>query len=324
MCTAATYKTKDFYFGRTLDYEFSYGDEVVVTPRNYPFSFRDAGEMQSHYAIIGMAFVTQNTPLYYDAMNEKGLCMAGLNFVGNAVYRKPEKGKDNVAQFEFIAWILGQCADVKAARAKLQNLNLTDTPFSAELPVAQLHWILADRNEAITVESVKDGLKIYENPVGVLTNNPPFPEQMFRLNDYMHLSPKSPENHFAESLPLYTYSRGMGAMGLPGDLSSQSRFVRVAFTKMHAVSGDSEKESVSQFFHILGSVDQQRGCCDVGEGKYEITIYTSCCNADKGIYYYNTYENHQISGVDMHKENLDGTALVRYPLVTGEQILMQN
>lgn len=324
MCTAATYKTKDFYFGRTLDYEFSYGDEVVVTPRNYPFSFRDAGEMQSHYAIIGMAFVTQNTPLYYDAMNEKGLCMAGLNFVGNAVYRKPEKGKDNVAQFEFIAWILGQCADVKAARAKLQNLNLTDTPFSAKLPVAQLHWILADRNEAITVESVKDGLKIYENPVGVLTNNPPFPEQMFRLNDYMHLSPKSPENHFAESLPLYTYSRGMGAMGLPGDLSSQSRFVRVAFTKMHAVSGDSESESVSQFFHILGSVDQQRGCCDVGEGKYEITIYTSCCNADKGIYYYNTYENHQISGVDMHKENLDGTALVRYPLVTGEQILMQN
>lgn len=324
MCTAATYKTKDFYFGRTLDYEFSYGDEVVVTPRNYPFSFRDAGEMQSHYAIIGMAFVTQNTPLYYDAMNEKGLCMAGLNFVGNAVYRKPEAGKDNVAQFEFIAWILGQCADVKAARAKLQNLNLTDTPFSAELPVAQLHWILADRNEAITVEAVQDGLKIYENPVGVLTNNPPFPEQMFRLNDYMHLSPKSPENHFAESLPLYTYSRGMGAMGLPGDLSSQSRFVRVAFTKMHAVSGDSESESVSQFFHILGSVDQQRGCCDVGEGKYEITIYTSCCNADKGIYYYNTYENHQISGVDMHKENLDGTALVRYPLVTGEQILMQN
>lgn len=324
MCTAATYKTKDFYFGRTLDYEFSYGDEVVVTPRNYPFSFRDAGEMQSHYAIIGMAFVTQNTPLYYDAMNEKGLCMAGLNFVGNAVYRKPEKGKDNVAQFEFIAWILGQCADVKAARAKLQNLNLTDTPFSAELPVAQLHWILADRNEAITVEAVQDGLKIYENPVGVLTNNPPFPEQMFRLNDYMHLSPKSPENHFAQNLPLYTYSRGMGAMGLPGDLSSQSRFVRVAFTKMHAVSGDSESESVSQFFHILGSVDQQRGCCDVGEGKYEITIYTSCCNADKGIYYYNTYENHQISGVDMHKENLDGTALVRYPLVTGEQILMQN
>ncbi|MDO4154796.1 MAG: choloylglycine hydrolase [Clostridia bacterium] len=324
MCTAATYKTKDFYFGRTLDYEFSYGDEVVVTPRNYPFSFRDAGEMKSHYAIIGMACVVENTPLYYDAMNEKGLCMAGLNFVGNAVYRKPEAGKDNVAQFEFIAWILGQCADVRAARAKLQNLNLTDTPFSAKLPVAQLHWILADRNEAITVESVKDGLKIYDNPVGVLTNNPPFPEQMFRLNDYMYLSPKSPENHFAESLPLYTYSRGMGAMGLPGDLSSQSRFVRVAFTKMHSVSGDSEQESVSQFFHILGSVDQQRGCCDVGEGKYEITLYTSCCNADKGIYYYNTYENHQISGVDMHKEDLDGTTLVRYPLVTVEQILMQN
>ncbi|MGM9635453.1 MAG: linear amide C-N hydrolase, partial [Candidatus Avispirillum sp.] len=181
-----------------------------------------------------------------------------------------------------------------------------------------------DKNGAITVESVKEGIKIYDNPVGVLTNNPPFDEQMFNLNNYMHLSPKSPENTFAPSLGLRTYSRGMGALGLPGDLSSQSRFVRVAFTKMNSVSGSSESESVSQFFHILGSVDQQRGCCDVGEGKYEITIYTSCCNADKGIYYYTTYENHQITGVDMHRENLDGVELIRYPLLSGESIKMQN
>ena len=116
----------------------------------------------------------------------------------------------------------------------------------------------------------------------------------------------------------------MGAMGLPGDLSSQSRFVRVAFTKMNSVSGDSEKESVSQFFHILGSVDQQRGCCDVGDEEYEITLYTSCCNADKGIYYYTTYENHQISAVDMNKENLDSGKIIRYPVLTGENIHYQN
>ena len=87
---------------------------------------------------------------------------------------------------------------------------------------------------------------------------------------------------------------------------------------------DSESESVSQFFHILGSVDQQRGCCDLGEGKYEITLYTSCCNAQKGIYYYTTYENHQITAVNMHRENLDGTQIARYPLITGEQIHWQN
>ena len=263
MCTAATYKTNDFYFGRTLDYEFSYGDEVTITPRNYTFHFRKTGTLESHYAMIGMAYIAGDYPLYYDAVNEKGLGISGLNFVGNADYKKEVNDKDNVAQFEFIPWILSQCATVKEAIASIERLNLIDEPFSKELPLAQLHWLIADRNEAITVESVKDGIHIYPNPVGVMTNNPPFEAQMFALNNYMHLSPKSPQNSFSDKLPLHTYSRGMGALGLPGDLSSQSRFIRVVFTKMNSVSGSSENESVSQFFHILGSVDQQRGCCDV-------------------------------------------------------------
>ena len=154
MCTAATYKTKDFYFGRTLDYEFSYGDEVTITPRNYPFHFRHIGTMTKHYAMIGMAYVADDFPLYYEAVNEAGLGMAGLNFVGNADYKGRESDKDNVAQFEFIPWILGQCASVKEARVLLEKINLINTPFSQELPLAQLHWIIADRNEALTVESL--------------------------------------------------------------------------------------------------------------------------------------------------------------------------
>ena len=324
MCTAATYKTKDFYFGRTLDYEFSYGDEITVTPRNYAFDFRHTSACTSHYAIIGMAHIVGNYPLYDDAINEKGLGMAGLNFVGNAVYAKPVSGKENIAQFEFIPYILGKCANINEAKNLLASINLTDTPFSEKLPTAQLHWIIADENGCITVESMADGLHIYDNPVGVLTNNPPFETQMFMLNNYMSLSPKQPQNTFANGLALNSYSRGMGALGLPGDLSSPSRFARVAFTKMNSISADSENESVSQFFHILGSVDQQRGCCEVSEGKYEITIYSSCCNTTKGIYYYTTYNNHQISAVDMRKENLDSTELMRYPLIEEQQINFQN
>lgn len=324
MCTAATYKTKDFYFGRTLDYEFSYGDEVTVTPRNFPFYFKEEETICSHYAIIGMAHVAENYPLYYDAINEKGLAIAGLNFVGNAVYREKETGKNNIAQFELIPWILCQCATVKEVRRLLKRLNILDTPFSENLPVAQLHWLIADSEEAITLESVASGLKIYNNPVGVLTNNPPFDKQLFSLNNYMGLSPKSPENRFCKDLPLHCYSRGMGAIGLPGDLSSQSRFVRVSFVKMNSVSGDSECESVSQFFHILNSVDQQRGCCELNDGKYEVTLYTSCCNAMRGIYYYTSYDNHQITAVDMHRENLNCATLVRYPLIKQEQIRLQN
>lgn len=324
MCTAATYHTKDHYFGRTLDYEVSYGEEVVVTPRNYPFHFRHMGSLPAHYAIIGMATVAGDYPLYYDATNEKGLSMAGLNFPGNADYKPLAEGKDNVATFELIPWILGQCATVQEARAYLDRMNLANTPFSPQFPVSPLHWIIADRDCAITVESVQEGIRIYDNPVGILTNNPPFDYQMTNLTNYMSLSTEPPENHFSDRLSLTPYSRGMGMLGMPGDLSSASRFVRAAFTKLHSVSGASESESISQFFHILGSVAQQRGCVHMGEGKYEITIYTSCCNTDRGIYYYTTYENSQITGVDMHRENLEGQTLSRYPLITGQSIQMQN
>ena len=324
MCTAATYKTKNFYFGRTLDNEFSYSENVTVTPRNFKFDFRFSNTLTSHYAIIGMAYVCDGFPLYYDAMNEKGLCMAGLNFVGNAHFNKVQHNKQNVAVFEFIPFILSQCNCVKEVRKALESLNLVDEPFSENLPTAQLHWLIADGIECITVESVESGLKVYENKVGVLTNNPPFPEQMFRLNDYMRLSPKAPENGFSKELDLKYYSKGMGAIGLPGDLSSMSRFARVAFVKLNSVSGDGELESVSQFFHILNSVDQQRGCNIADRDEFEITVYTSCMNADKGIYYYTTYDNHQISAVDMHRENLDSDDLKCYSLIKTEQINFQN
>ena len=324
MCTAVTYKTNDFYFGRTLDYDFSYSEEVTITPRNYPLVFRNTGTIKSHYAIIGMAHVTENYPLYYDAVNENGLGMAALNFVGNAHYNKEKPDSDNIAQFEFIPWILGQCASVNDAKKLLRKINITDTPFSNNLPVAQLHWIIADRNEALTVESVKEDIRIYDNPVGVLTNNPPFDEQLFQLNNYINLSPEEPANRFSRKIPLTAYSRGMGALGLPGDLSSGSRFVRASFVKMNSVSGNSEEESVSQFFHILNSVDQQKGCCVVSENQYEITIYTCCCNADKGIYYYTTYGNHQITAVNMFATSLDSSELIRFPLIKTEQFRMQN
>ena len=324
MCTAATYKTNDFYFGRTLDYESSYGEEIVIMPRNFRLDFLSEGICEKHYAVIGTAHIAGGYPLLYDAVNEKGLCMAGLNFVGNAHYFKNKNGKSNIAQYEFIPWILGKCASTDEAKELISNINITDTPFSEHMPVGQLHWIIADKNSAITVESVSDGIKVYDNPLGVLTNNPPFDEQMFRLNDYMHLSSRQPKNTFSDKLELKAYSRGMGAIGLPGDLSSQSRFVRVAFVKANSVSGKGETESVSQFFHILGSVDQPRGCCEVADGKYEITIYTSCCNADKGIYYYTTYDNHRISAVDMRKESLDGNELISYPMITEEKINCQN
>lgn len=320
MCTAVTLKTKDFYFGRTLDNPFSYGEEIVISPEKFEFNFNSPPIYDNHLAIIGMAHIENGYPLYYDAMNEKGLCIAGLNFVCNAVYAQPEKGKNNIAVYELIPYILKQCQSVTQAKDLLESINLCDIPFSEKMPTASLHWLIADKNEAITVESVKDGLKVYDNPIGVLTNNPPFEMQMFNLNNFMQLSPAAPKNTFSDAVELSAYSHGMGALGLPGDLSSQSRFVRAAFTKLNSVCDNDEKSSVSQFFHISDSVSQTRGCCDTGNGEYEITLYTSCCNADKGIYYYTTYGNQQITAVNLNKADLDSDKITRYPLITEQQI----
>lgn len=324
MCTAISFTTKDHYFGRNLDLEYSYIETVTITPRNYPLLFRKKESLNTHYAMIGIAYVHNGYPLYYDATNEMGLSMAGLNFPENADYKPEMPEKDNITPFEFIPWILGQCSTVKDAKVLLDKINLLEEHYNNKLPLSPLHWMISDRESSITVESVKDGLKIYENPVGVLTNNPTFDMQLFHLNNYMNLSPQKPENRFSDKVKLTRYSNGMGALGMPGDWSSQSRFVKTAFTKLNSVCGTSEEESVSQFFHILGSVEHQRGCVDMGNNLYEITLYSSCCNTDKGIYYYRTYENSQITAVDMFRENLDKNKVITYPLIKEQQIKWQN
>ena len=324
MCTAVSFQTKDHYFGRNLDLEYCYTESIVITPRKFPFTFRHKPPLKHHLAMIGMAYICNNYPLYYDATNEAGLSMAGLNFPAYADYKPADVKKDNIAPFEFIPWILGQCTTVDEVKTLLSRLNLLDESFSLELPVSPLHWMIADRSSSIVVESVKAGLNIYDNPVGVLTNSPSFDMQLFHLNNYMHLTNQVPQNLFASGLDLKKYSNGMGALGMPGDWSSQSRFVKAAFVKMNSVCGNSEQESVSQFFHILGAVEHPRGCVVMEEDLYEITIYSSCCNTDKGIYYYRTYDDSQISAVDMWREDLDGNNLIKYDINTEIQFEWRN
>ncbi len=323
MCTAITFQTKNHYFGRNLDFEFSFQEVVTITPRNYVFPFRCCPSLEQHYAMIGMAAVDNNYPLYFDATNECGLSMAGLYFPGNAVYLPKAEGVDNVAPFEFIPWLLCQCANIEQAEEKLKRLNLVDLPYSDKYPLSPLHWLIADKYRSIVVEPTADGTKVYDNPFGVLTNNPPFSYHLYHLSNYLNLTSEEPISRFATDFPLEAYSRGMGGIGLPGDLSSSSRFVRAAFTKLNSVYEDNESASISQFFHILGSVSQTMGCVKVGDG-YEKTIYSSCCNADTGAYYYKTYENSQITCVKLNTVDLSLSDLFCYPLVTGQQIRYQN
>lgn len=324
MCTAIFYKGKDHYFGRNLDLEYSYAESVTITPHNYTFHFRKERDYPKHYAMIGMAYVQEEYPLYYDATNEKGLSMAALSFPGNAVYLPEKDSMYNVTPFELIPWVLGQCKDISEAKELLRKTNVIKVAFSKELPLSPLHFMISDKTGSVVAEPVAEGLRISENQVGVLTNNPPFSYQMHHLNHYMNLSKKPPLNTFAKELPMEIYSRGMGAMGLPGDLSSDSRFVRAAYVKWNIIPGETEEESVNQFFHILGAVEQQKGCVQLEKGDYEYTIYSSCCNVEKGIYYYRTYENFGVTAIDMKKEDLEGKRLCSYPLLRKANIVWQN
>ena len=283
MCTAISYRNKDTYFGRNLDLERGYGEGVVITPRNFVFPMHCQEKIKSHYAMIGMATVIDNYPLYFEATNEKGLSMAGLNFPENAVYFDFIKGKENVTPFEFIPWVLGTCCCVEDVKNKINNLNLVNISFSEELHLSPLHWMISDKERSIVVESVREGLKIYENPFGVLTNNPPFEFHKMNMSNYM---------------------------GLPGDYSSTSRFVRAVFVKENSVAEEKEKSSVNQFFHILNAVAMPKGCVWTPNG-YKYTRYSSCCNVNRGIYYYKTYDEFEIQSVNLYDVDLDGFQLYK-------------
>ena len=308
MCTAIKHGC---LVGRNLDVYESYGEEIIVTPRSYTLALRKEQNLTKHYAIIGMGTVSRGYPLYYDAANERGLYMAGLNYVGNAKYLPPRENMTNLAPFELIPYVLGKCKTTDEAERELGRINLTDIPFSRDLGVAQLHWFIADKERTITVEPDENGINIYNNPIGVLTNNPHFPYQLFNLNNFMPLSDTTPENTFTDRIPLFAYSEGMGAIGLPGDMSSISRFVRATYHLSHS----RDLPSVSSLMHLLSSVEMPNGSVKVKDF-YERTEYTSLVNLSTMTYYYRAYESTGTAAVKLFSEDLDASILIRHPIIS--------
>ena len=308
MCTAIKH---GIFVGRNLDVYKTYCEEIIITPRMYCISLRKEKNISDHYAIIGMGTVARGYPLYYDAANEHGLYMAGLNYVGNAHYHAQKEGCINLAPYELIPYILSTCKTVKDAERELVKINLTAISFSSELKLAELHWMIADKECAITVEPDENGLNIYANPIGVLSNNPSFPLQLFNLSNYVHLKNTSHTNTFLPDIDLKIYSEGMGGIGLAGDLSSQSRFVRATFHNANARGVD----SAAAFFHLLSSVEMPDGSVKVKDA-YERTEYSSATNLATLTYYYRAYQSTGLCAIRLFAENLDTCLLIRYPIIS--------
>lgn len=319
MCTAIAFNKDGLYFGRNLDLYYHYNESVTVMPRDFNFKLKNGREIFCHLAMMGIATVSDGYPLYYDAVNEKGLCMAGLNFPDNAVYCGFDERKNNITPFELIPYILSRCENVDDAVSELKEINLWDISFSDGFKNTPLHWMLCDKDRCVVIEPMGDGLEIFENAVGVLTNNPTFDFHINNLVNYINLTPKYPKNRFCDKLDIAPYSLGMGGIGLPGDMSSASRFVRAAFVMQNSVCDD----AMSQAFHILKAVEQPRGVTYTERGECEYTLYTSVCDADRLVYYYTTYDG-TLCAVSMQNENLDSDKLVSYPLNTEKTVFFHN
>ena len=324
MCTCIDFTTKDHYFGRTLDLEYRFDEKVVITPRNYCFALKNGTTIRTRYAMIGMASVKENYPLYAEATNEKGLSIAGLNFLGNACFFPEDKSRFNLTPYELFPYFLGLYSTVADLREILPDLNITDIPLSEDIPLAELHWMISDGTECIILEQMEDGLKIYDNPVGILTNNPPFSYHLANLNNYMNLTPCCPENRFSDKLNLQQYGMGMGAIGLPGDSSPSSRFVKASFTKLNSVCEKDEMSSVTQFFHILGSVSIVKGTTLTKDGLDDLATYACCMNTTRGIYYYKTYNNSQITALRMTGREKCRKTLCIHDLIDTQQVRYVN
>ena len=323
MCTSIALTTKDTYPGRNLDLEYAFGEKVVITPRQFPLQFHKMPALETHQSIIGMASVAEGYPLYAEGVNESGVYMAGLNFPGNASY-PPEGGAgEALAPYELIPWLLGTCKTAAEAAEHMKRIPLLGVPFRPDMPLAPLHWHIADRHGAFVAEPMEDGVKVYPDPVGVLTNNPPFPFHRTNLTQYRGLSAAQPDNTLDPALELPTFGQGMGAIGLPGDWSPASRYLRAAFCKRNSVCENSEESSVSQFFHLLDTVAMPRGAVRTPEGNCDITRYSCCINTATGTYYYKTYDNCAITAVALTEERRAGDRLLEFPLDTRLRITFQ-
>lgn len=329
MCTALSVNPtgKNNFFGRNMDLEYNFNQSVILIPRNNEYQDKVTGNMvKPKYAIIGMGSVIENHPAMADGMNEKGLACAGLNFAGYAHYEEEIiPGKTNIAPYDFILWVLYNHETVDEVKAAIYNIELVDVPINEKYPVPTLHWMIVDKSgKSIVVEKTKDKFSVYDNEVGVLTNNPTFDWHLTNLNEYINLSPIHPEKTKWSNLELKPLGVGVGTRGIPGDFASVSRFVRIAFCRSTIPKLEDDTNTLSQFFHMLDYVAMVKGGAMTAEGREDMTLYSSCMDQERGIYYYKTYDNNRINAIDMNKENLDSKEIKIFSYLNIQDINYQN
>ncbi|MES5928037.1 choloylglycine hydrolase family protein [Bacillus cereus group sp. MG9] len=328
MCTSLTLQTKNgqHLFARTMDFTLDLNQEVIIIPRHYQWNNITGEIINTKHATVGMGINHQGRVIMADGVNEAGMTCATLYFPGFATYSKSiDNNKTNLAPFDFVTWSLTQFNSVKELKKSVDSLTFLDIPLPDLGLTPPLHWILADKwGDCIVLEPTNEGLKMYDNPLGVMTNSPEFNWHLQNLRQYIGLKsqPFSPTEW--SNLPLSAFGQGSGSMGLPGDFTPPSRFVRAAYGKQNIQDIDSEEEGVSALFHILSNCEVPKGGVITEEGTLDNTIYTSVMCMESGTYYYHTYDCRQIIAIHLFHENLDTDEIKAYSFQRKQKIFYEN
>lgn len=328
MCTSLTLQTKNgqHLFARTMDFTLDFNQEVIIVPRSYRWNNITGEIIETKQAVIGMGINYQERVILADGVNEAGMTCATLYFPGFATYNESiDDNKTNLAPFDFVAWSLTQFNSIKELRKSVDSISFLDVPLPILGLTPPLHWIIADKwGECIVLEPTTEGLKVYDNPLGVMTNSPEFNWHLQNLRQYIGLRSQPYKSTQWGDLSLSAFGQGSGSIGLPGDFTPPSRFVRAAYGKQNIQDIDNEEEGVSAIFHILSNCELPKGGVITEEGTLDNTIYTSAMCMESGIYYYHTYDCRQIIAIHLFHENLDTDEIKTYPFQRKQQIFYEN
>ncbi|WP_377864718.1 choloylglycine hydrolase family protein [Bacillus sp. R86525] len=328
MCTSLTLQTKNgqHLFARTMDFTLDLNQEVIIIPRHYQWNNITGEIINTKHATVGMGINHQGRVIMADGVNEAGMTCATLYFPGFATYSKSiDNNKTNLAPFDFVTWSLTQFNSVKELKKSVDSITFLDIPLPDLGLTPPLHWILADKwGDCIVLEPTNEGLKMYDNSLGVMTNSPEFSWHLQNLRQYIGLKSQPFAPTEWSNVPLSAFGQGSGSMGLPGDFTPPSRFVRAAYGKQNIQGIDSEEKGVSALFHILSNCEVPKGGVITEEGTLDNTIYTSVMCMESGTYYYHTYDCRQIIAIHLFHENLDTDEIKAYPFQRKQKIFYEN
>ena len=330
-CTGITLKSEDgaFVYGRTLEFAQDLDSDLIIVPRGYTYTGSTPSGKSGLTWKVKYAFTAMNASikpnLVADGLNEKGLAVGAFYFPGYAKFQTYEENfaKKTISPIEFPAWLLSKFATIDQVKKNINSCRVVDVILKEWSFVPPLHFFVIDKQgKSIVIEYMNNKVKIHDNPIGVITNAPAFDWHITNLNNFINMSCLGELPKKLGNLTLKPFGEGSGMLGLPGDFTPPSRFIRAAFLSKNVFVGKDALATVKQVFHVLNQFDipkgtvckskDQKGMC----GK---TQWTSACDTNNIRYYVHTINNRTIRMIDLKKANLNAKEIVTVPIFSVEE-----